>query len=133
MMLPNKITSLMCLLSKSECFFIVVCPDTSDEKHALNIIGVQDCDLKPNFLARILEFDAMKRNPSLFGNLGPGINTVSHFSSATLIKCFLICFPMDYRDFSVTSKVIISLFQTVRLSLSIFTVCKFVLSPIKYH
>ena len=30
-------------------------------------------------------------------------------------------------------KVIISLFQTVRLSLSIFTVCKFVLLPIKYH
>ena len=28
---------------------------------------------------------------------------------------FLICFPMDYRDFSVKSKVIISLFQTVRL------------------
>ena len=46
---------------------------------------------------------------------------------------FLICFPMGYRDFSVKSKVIISLFQTVRLSLSIFTVCKFVLSPIKYH
>ena len=31
---------------------------------------------------------------------------------------FLICFPMDYRDFSVKSKVIISLFETVRLSLS---------------
>ena len=40
---------------------------------------------------------------------------------------------MDYRDFSVKSKVIISLFQTVRLSLSIFTVCEFVLTPIKYH
>ena len=49
------------------------------------------------------------------------------------IMSFLICFPMDYRDFWVKSKVIISLFQTVRLSLSIFTVCKFVLSPIKYH
>ena len=46
---------------------------------------------------------------------------------------FLICFPMDYRDFLVKSKVIISLLQTVRLSLSIFTVCKFVLSSIKYH
>ena len=46
---------------------------------------------------------------------------------------FLICFPMDYRDFSVKSKVIISLFQTVKLSLSKFTVCKFVLSRIKYH
>ena len=45
---------------------------------------------------------------------------------------FLICFKMDYRDFSVKSKVIISLFQTERLSLSIFTVCKFVLSPIIY-
>ena len=42
------------------------------------------------------------------------------------IIVFLICFPMDYRDFSVKSKVIISLFQTVRLSLSIFTVFKFV-------
>ena len=30
------------------------------------------------------------------------------------------------RDFSVKSKVIISLFQTVRLALSIFTVCKFI-------
>ena len=49
------------------------------------------------------------------------------------IREFLICFPMDYRDFSVKWKVIIPLFQTVRLSLSIFTVCKFVLSPIKYH
>ena len=39
---------------------------------------------------------------------------------------------MDYRDFSVKSKVIISLFQTVRLSLSIFTVFKFVLS-LKSH
>ena len=54
-------------------------------------------------------------------------------SAATLgLNTFLICFPMDYRDFSVISKVIISLFQTVRLSLSIFTACKFVLSPIKY-
>ena len=49
------------------------------------------------------------------------------------ISVFLKCFQMDYRDFSVKSKVIISLFQTVRLSLSIFTVCKFVLSPIKYN
>ena len=48
-------------------------------------------------------------------------------------RIFLICFPMDYRDFSVKSKWIISLFQTVRISLSIFTDCKFVLSPIKYH
>ena len=48
------------------------------------------------------------------------------------IGTFLICFPMDYIDFLVKSKVIISLFQTVRLSLSIFTVCKFVLSLIKY-
>ena len=30
------------------------------------------------------------------------------------------------------SIVIISLFQTVRLSMSVFPVCKFVLSPIKY-
>ena len=48
-------------------------------------------------------------------------------------KQVIICFPMDYRDLSVKSKVIISLFQTVRLSLSIFTVCKFVFSPIKYN
>ena len=40
---------------------------------------------------------------------------------------------MDYRDFSVKSKVIISLFQTVRLSFSIFTVCKLFLSRIKYN
>ena len=50
-----------------------------------------------------------------------------------VINNFLICFPMDYRDFSVKSKVIISLLQTVKLSLSIFTVRKFVLSSIKYH
>ena len=48
---------------------------------------------------------------------------------------FLICFPMNYRDFSVKSKEVFSLFQTVKLRLSIFTVSKFVLhvSPIKYH
>ena len=32
---------------------------------------------------------------------------------------FLLYFSMDYRDFSVNSKLIISLFQTVKLSLSI--------------
>ena len=41
--------------------------------------------------------------------------------SRNMIFVFLICFPMDYRDFSVKSKVIISLFQT------------FVLTLIKYH
>ena len=64
-------------------------------------------------------------NPSLMQRLIYGF--------AVLRNVILICFPMDYRDFSVKSKVIISLFQTLRLSLSIFTVCKFVLSPIKYH
>ena len=34
---------------------------------------------------------------------------------------FLICFPMDDRYVLVKSKVIISLFQRVRLSLSIFS------------
>ena len=64
------------------------------------------------------------------------ITDVSFAADLTICVCryyFLICFPMDYRDFSVKSKVIISLFQIVRLSLSIFTVCKFVLSLIKYH
>ena len=32
---------------------------------------------------------------------------------------FLLYFSMNYRDFSVKSKLIISLFQTVKLSLSI--------------
>ena len=32
---------------------------------------------------------------------------------------FLLYFSMDYRDFSVKSKLIISLFQAVKLSLSI--------------
>ena len=36
-----------------------------------------------------------------------------------VIKCFLLYFSMNYRDFSVKSKLIISLFQTVKLSLSI--------------
>ena len=35
------------------------------------------------------------------------------------IAKFLLCFSMNYRDFSVKSKLIISLFQTVKLSLSI--------------
>ena len=30
-------------------------------------------------------------------------------------KSFLLCLAMDYRDFSVKSKVVISLFQTVAL------------------
>ena len=34
-------------------------------------------------------------------------------------KMFLLYFSMNYRDFSVKSKLIISLFQTVKLSLSI--------------
>ena len=33
--------------------------------------------------------------------------------------CFLLYFSMNYRDFSVKSKLIISLFQTVKLSLPI--------------
>ena len=32
---------------------------------------------------------------------------------------FLLCYSMNYRDFSVKSKLIISLFQTVKLSLKI--------------
>ena len=32
---------------------------------------------------------------------------------------FLLCYSMNYRDFSVKSKLIISLFETVKLSLSI--------------
>ena len=46
---------------------------------------------------------------------------------------FRICFPMKDRDFSVKQKVVFSLFQTVKLRLSIFTVCKFALPPIEYH
>ena len=34
-------------------------------------------------------------------------------------KVFLLYFSMNYRDFSVKSKLIISLFQTVKLSFSI--------------
>ena len=34
-------------------------------------------------------------------------------------KNFLLYFSMNYRDFSVKSKMIISLFQTVKLSISI--------------
>ena len=33
------------------------------------------------------------------------------------IRHFLLCYSMNYRDFSVKSKLIISLFQTVKLSL----------------
>ena len=40
---------------------------------------------------------------------------MSFILSSEVENIFLICFPMDYRDFSVKSKVIISLFQTVRL------------------
>ena len=35
-------------------------------------------------------------------------------------KMLLLCLAMDYRDFSVKSKVVISLFQTVAIWLSIF-------------
>ena len=61
------------------------------------------------------------------------LGVTAHLKASHLKRNFLICFLMDYRDFSVKSKVIISMFQMVRLSLSIFTVCKFVLSSIKYH
>ena len=37
----------------------------------------------------------------------------------TFRQTFLLYFSMNYRDFSVKSKLIISLFQTVKLSLSI--------------
>ena len=37
----------------------------------------------------------------------------------TQYQLFLLYFSMNYRDFSVKSKLIISLFQTVKLSLSI--------------
>ena len=38
---------------------------------------------------------------------------------ANLVHVFLLYFSMNYRDFSVKSKLIIPLFQTVKLSLSI--------------
>ena len=40
-------------------------------------------------------------------------------SEIGITSTFLLYFSMNYRDFSVKSKLIISLFQTVRLSLSI--------------
>ena len=33
---------------------------------------------------------------------------------------FLLCFSMKYRDFSVKSKLIISLFQTMKIGFSLF-------------
>ena len=50
------------------------------EKLALNIIGKKEFDLEPNLLTRTLEFDAIKTKvkPTLFGNLGPSINTFYH-------------------------------------------------------
>ena len=44
------------------------------------------------------------------------------------LKIFLLYFSMNYRDFSVKSKLIISLFQTVKLSLSISLFQKIVFS-----
>ena len=41
------------------------------------------------------------------------------FLAALERKFLLLYFSMNYRDFSVKSKLIISLFQTVKLSLSI--------------
>ena len=40
-------------------------------------------------------------------------------SSLICINNFLLCYSMNYRDFSVKSKLIISLFQTVKLTLQI--------------
>ena len=39
------------------------------------------------------------------------------FEFAKYDIAFLLCYSMNYRDFSVKSKLIISLFQTVKLSL----------------
>ena len=39
--------------------------------------------------------------------------------ASTSVRRHSLCFSMNYRDFSVKSKLIISLFQTVKLSLSI--------------
>ena len=47
-----------------------------------------------------------------------GISSIEYNMSSKREK-FLLDFSMNYRDFSVKSKLIISLFQTVKLSLSI--------------
>ena len=48
------------------------------------------------------------------------------------IKCFLLCFSMNSRDFSVKSKLIISLFQTMKIRLSDFHSLELLFSPLFY-
>ena len=56
---------------------------------------------------------------SLEPTLHDGSNDWTHYLFWWRITKFLLYFLMNYRDFSVKSKLIISLFQTVKLSLSI--------------
>ena len=53
-------------------------------------------------------------NISSFFNISENI-----YKSNNGLRRFLLCYSMNYRDFSVKSKLIISLFKTVRLSLKI--------------
>ena len=43
--------------------------------------------------------------------------TIFNIKKNKTLNCFLLCYSMTYRDFLVKSKLIISLFQIVKLSL----------------
>ena len=48
-------------------------------------------------------------------------------------KVFLLCFSMNYRDFLVKSKPIISLFQTMKIRLLDFYCLGLLFSPLFYE
>ena len=49
-----------------------------------------------------------------------------------LRHCFLLCFLMNYRDFSVKLKPILSLFQTMRIQLGFSLFGDYFFSPLFY-
>ena len=71
--------------------------------------------MKFGLLSKNLKFGSLK--PVVWGGGGSGVQYDKH--QVYEIEDILFYFSMNYRVFSVKSKLIISLFQTVKLSISI--------------
>ena len=89
----------------------------------IRIFGVVMDEKAPNFVVSVSQVIA-ERCPGNYRLIFEGWKSGAVVSGMKKKKNnFLLYFSMNYRDFSVKSKLIISLFQTVKLSLD-FTVSK---------
>ena len=96
--------------------FVLTDVGARNERHmcAVNYNKSSGFEVIHGLLDRIMQ---LMEIPPADGNKGYYIKAIE--GNAIEHQVFLLYFSMNYRDFSVKSKLIISLFQTVKLSLSI--------------